>query len=239
MLLGDLREVVTMAAAGDLQQARMKLFHPLGFMLASPVASVDEAVARFATELAAEQAAPSDDEALKSAYRTARSRRRASLALIEDKYDGIRCQLHCGDAANPERVALFSRRREDLTESFPELASGLRCDSDAHHSRRRDSRVGPSSASRQAILRTAAENRPQACHPRYPDGQPSRLHGIRSSLCRRRTAAPGAALKAQIDARIPGATVAASDDQRDPATAKFHSRRVCSAAQRMRVPCRA
>ena len=124
MLLGDLREVVTMAAAGDLQQARMKLFHPLGFMLASPVASVDEAVARFATELAEEQSAPSADEPLSPPVEPLKEAQ-LSLALIEDKYDGIRCQLHCGDVGNPERVALFSRSREDLTESFPELASAF------------------------------------------------------------------------------------------------------------------
>jgi len=124
MLLGDLREVVTMAAAGNLQQARMRLFHPLGFMLASPVASVDEAVARFATELAEEQAEPSGDEPVNPLVEPLESAE-LSLALIEDKYDGIRCQLHCGDAANPERVALFSRSREDLTESFPDLASAF------------------------------------------------------------------------------------------------------------------
>ncbi len=124
MLLGDLREVVTMAAAATLQQARMRLFHPLGFMLASPVASVDEAVARFATELAEEQGAPSDDEAVNPLPEPIEASE-LSLALIEDKYDGIRCQLHCGDAANPERVALFSRSREDLTESFPDLASAF------------------------------------------------------------------------------------------------------------------
>ena len=124
MLLGDLREVVTMAAAGNLQQARMRLFHPLGFMLASPVASVDEAVARFATELAEEQAEPSGDEPVNPLVEPLESAE-LSLALIEDKYDGIRCQLHCGDATNPERVALFSRSREDLTESFPDLASAF------------------------------------------------------------------------------------------------------------------
>jgi len=126
MLLGDLREVVTLAAADDLQQARMRLFHPLGFMLASPVASVDEAVARFATELAEEQsgAPDSDGEHLNAPVALPPSAV-LSLAQIEDKYDGIRCQLHCGDAANPERVALFSRSREDLTQSFPELASAF------------------------------------------------------------------------------------------------------------------
>ncbi len=42
-------------------------------------------------------------------------------AQLEDKYDGMRAQLHCGDPNQPERVALFSRNREDISESFPEL----------------------------------------------------------------------------------------------------------------------
>src|SRR5450631_1248289 len=58
MLSGDLGEAARMAASGTLDQARMKLFHSLGFMLASPVASVQEALARFATELAEEQDHP-------------------------------------------------------------------------------------------------------------------------------------------------------------------------------------
>jgi DNA ligase 1 len=48
-----------------------------------------------------------------------------SRALIEDKYDGIRAQLHCGDPSQPGRVELFSRTREDLSEAFPELVEAL------------------------------------------------------------------------------------------------------------------
>ena len=51
MLLGSLPEVVALAATGQLDEARMKLFHPIGFMLASPVQSVDEAIARFTDEI--------------------------------------------------------------------------------------------------------------------------------------------------------------------------------------------
>jgi len=31
-----------------------------------------------------------------------------TLAHVQDKFDGIRCQLHCGDPSQPGRVALFS-----------------------------------------------------------------------------------------------------------------------------------
>jgi DNA ligase 1 len=139
MLVGDLPEVVRMAAAGTLADARMKLFHSLGFMLASPVASVDEAIARFATELVVEQGgSPSEsehmdkevgdnpDESSIAPVTVSRASETAlSQAYIEDKFDGIRCQLHCGDLDHPGRVALFSRTREDLTASFPELVTAF------------------------------------------------------------------------------------------------------------------
>jgi len=110
MLTGSLPEVVAMAASGTLAQARMRLFHPLGVMLASPVASVEEAIKRFAEEIAAEEhAQPAPGQPF------------LARALIEDKYDGIRAQLHCGDQSQPGHVGLFSRSREDLSEAFPEL----------------------------------------------------------------------------------------------------------------------
>ncbi len=91
MLLGDIGETLKFAAAGKLTDARMRLFHPLGFMLASPAANADEALSYFEN------------------------------ALVEDKYDGIRAQAHC--AGN--EVRLFSRTRDDITESFPELPPAL------------------------------------------------------------------------------------------------------------------
>src|SRR5206468_10303100 len=43
MLEADLAFATQRAFAGNLKDARMRLFHPLGFMLASPVDSVEEA----------------------------------------------------------------------------------------------------------------------------------------------------------------------------------------------------
>ena len=131
MLSGDLGEVVKLAAAGTLDQAQMKLFHSLGFMLASPVATVEEALARFATELAEEQEHPEQSTSETPSVKaeapaaTVDIESRISEAMIEDKFDGIRCQLHCGDPAQPGLVALFSRTREDLTAAFPELATAF------------------------------------------------------------------------------------------------------------------
>jgi DNA ligase-1 len=65
MLLGDIGETLRLAADHRLHQARMRLFHALGFMLASPVETAGEAFSFFAH------------------------------AQIEDKYDGIRAQAHC------------------------------------------------------------------------------------------------------------------------------------------------
>jgi DNA ligase-1 len=91
MLLGDIGETLKLALAGKLGDAKMRLFHPLGFMLASPAESAEEALSYF-------------DE-----------------AAVEDKYDGIRAQAHCAGG----EVRIFSRTRDDITESFPELPSVL------------------------------------------------------------------------------------------------------------------
>ena len=111
MLLGSLPEVVALAAAGRLEEARMKLFHPLGFMLASPVQSTADAIARFTAEIAEEH-----HEAHKEPRETA-----LREAQLEDKYDGIRAQLHCDGS----RVVLYSRNRDDLSASFPELTEAF------------------------------------------------------------------------------------------------------------------
>jgi DNA ligase-1 len=115
MLMGNLPGVVRLAAAGRLEEARMSLFHPLGFMLASPVDSVEEALGRFAQEVAAEVRDPTGGV----------QEAEIAKAQIEDKYDGIRVQLHCGDPEQPGRVALFSRSREEITAAFPELVEAF------------------------------------------------------------------------------------------------------------------
>ena len=91
MLLGDIGETLRLAAEGKLGHARMRLFHPLGFMLASPAQSAEEALSYFEN------------------------------SLVEDKYDGIRAQAHCSGG----EVRIFSRTRDEITESFPELPDAL------------------------------------------------------------------------------------------------------------------
>jgi DNA ligase-1 len=117
MLNGNLLEVLALAAGNSLKEARMKLFHPLGFMLASPVETVEEALERFSSEVAEETKSSSaearPDEPL------------IREAQLEDKYDGVRAQIHCGSPDDPGRVALFSRSREDMTASFPEIVEAF------------------------------------------------------------------------------------------------------------------
>lgn len=133
MLLGDLSEVVRLAGADQLNEARMRLFHPLGFMLASPVDSVEEAIARFAEEIRTEQKGeggakpvPEIETADKHSAPPAIEQTNALVeAHVQDKFDGVRCQLHCGDPSQPGRVALFSRSRDDMTHSFPELTEAF------------------------------------------------------------------------------------------------------------------
>jgi DNA ligase-1 len=91
MLLGDIGETVQMASEGRLSAAEMRLFHPLGFMLASPIESAEEGLSYF------------------------------EEAAVEDKYDGIRAQAHVSNG----EVKFFSRTRDDITESFPELPGAL------------------------------------------------------------------------------------------------------------------
>ena len=106
MLEADLAAAVRRAFEGTLGEARMRLFHPLGFMLASPVDTPEEAVERFTEKTKSPEGDPEQ---------------RPIEAFLEDKYDGMRAQVHCGDPEQPERVAIYSRNREDVTESFPEL----------------------------------------------------------------------------------------------------------------------
>lgn len=91
MLMGDIGESLRLAAEGRLEQARIRLFHPLGFMLASPAESAEDALSYFQN------------------------------AWIEDKYDGIRAQAHIAAG----EAKLFSRTRDEITESFPELPDAL------------------------------------------------------------------------------------------------------------------
>jgi DNA ligase-1 len=95
LLRGDIGEVAVAARYDTLGEARLALFHPLGFMLAQPLESAAEIV-----------------EALPAPF------------AAEDKYDGIRAQIHIGTRhTGDHRVAIFSRTLDDITSGYPDVVA--------------------------------------------------------------------------------------------------------------------
>jgi DNA ligase-1 len=97
MMTGDIGETLTLAAENKLASAAVRLFHPLGFMLAAPV---ETAADLFDKELAEKE---------------------APALVVEEKYDGIRAQVHKDKNG---KVKIFSRTLDQVTE-FPELATPI------------------------------------------------------------------------------------------------------------------
>ena len=90
MLVGDVGRLAGLARDDALGSAALALFHPLKFMLASPAEDAAEIIARLGPEV-----------------------------WVEDKYDGIRAQLH----KRGSEVRLYSRDLHDITSGFPEIVS--------------------------------------------------------------------------------------------------------------------
>lgn len=93
LLCGDLPVVVRAAFADTLSSITLRVFHPLQFMLASPEPTADAILTRLGPPV-----------------------------WLEEKYDGIRCQLH----KQGDRVELYSRDLHRLTDQFPELVAAAR-----------------------------------------------------------------------------------------------------------------
>jgi DNA ligase-1 len=93
MLLGDIGETVVLASADRLAEARMRLFHPIGFMLATPAATAEEAFAEF------------------------------EHAIVEDKYDGIRAQAHVSDGKARLFSRTLDEITDSFPELIPSLAA--------------------------------------------------------------------------------------------------------------------
>ncbi|HKP52296.1 MAG TPA: ATP-dependent DNA ligase [Chloroflexia bacterium] len=96
MLVGDIGETALMARHGRLAEAGMRLFHPLKFMLATPAEKPADILAEG-------------------------KNRSESHAYIEDKYDGVRAQLH----KEGERAVIYSRTLDPVTHRFPEVTEAL------------------------------------------------------------------------------------------------------------------
>jgi ATP-dependent DNA ligase len=92
MLIGDISETLRQAAAGRLAEVQLELFRPISAMLATPAQTVADLIATFPTG-----------------------------ALVEEKFDGIRAQVH----KRGPQVEIFSRTLDRVTE-FPELLPPIR-----------------------------------------------------------------------------------------------------------------
>ncbi len=88
MLTGDLGRTAALARDDALESATLTLFRPLKFMLASPAEDAAEII-----------------------------RRLGPVVWVEDKYDGIRAQLH----KLGRKVRLYSRDLHDISAGYPEV----------------------------------------------------------------------------------------------------------------------
>ncbi len=93
MLTGDVGRLAELARDGVLGDAALALFHPIKFMLASPAEDAAEIVRRLGVPV-----------------------------WVEDKYDGIRAQLH----KLGTDVRLYSRDLHDVSGQFPEVVEASR-----------------------------------------------------------------------------------------------------------------
>jgi DNA ligase-1 len=96
MLTGDIGRTALLARDDALGSAELTLFHPLKFMLATPAEDAAEII-----------------------------RRLGPVVWVEDKYDGIRAQLH----KRGLEVRLYSRDLHDVTGGYPEVIVGARAQS--------------------------------------------------------------------------------------------------------------
>jgi DNA ligase-1 len=107
MLLGDIGQTALLASRQELHQAELSIFRPIKCMLATPEPSADAVWSRFI------EAKTSEPQTLK---------RLETAVYVEDKFDGIRAQLH----RRGDRVEIFSRDLRRITGQFPELVKQAR-----------------------------------------------------------------------------------------------------------------
>ncbi|HUJ14176.1 MAG TPA: ATP-dependent DNA ligase [Thermoanaerobaculia bacterium] len=93
MFTGDIGATALLAKSDALDSAKMTLFHPFAFMLAQPEEDPAEIVAAL-----------------------------GSGALADDKYDGIRAQIH----SDGVQVRIYSRTLDNVTHRFPEIEAAAR-----------------------------------------------------------------------------------------------------------------
>jgi len=119
LLLGNAGETAVLASQQRLGAASIIPFRPVKFMLASPEPTAADVWGRMRS-LAAERAQTAPNGAANT--NGSSSAAPPVVLRLEDKYDGIRCQLH----KTAERVALYSRDLKEISDSFPEITSAAR-----------------------------------------------------------------------------------------------------------------
>ena len=117
LLTGDIGKTAILASEDRLNEATVTPFRAIRFMLASPEETASDVLARVqgrsrtTQKLGGQEVSESIVEA-----------RHATRVWLEDKYDGIRCQLHKVGS----RVALYSRDLKEITDTFQDLADSAR-----------------------------------------------------------------------------------------------------------------
>src|SRR5947199_5072082 len=111
MLLGDIGATASLASRNELDRAELSVFRPIKCMLATPEPTAEAIWERFEVE------APSSRLGSRKMRQDA-----ASTLYVEDKFDGIRAQLH----RSGKQVEIFSRDLKRITEQFPELTEQAR-----------------------------------------------------------------------------------------------------------------
>src|SRR5437899_5165920 len=108
MLLGDIGQTAALASRHELHRLELSLFRPIKYMLATPLPTAEAVWERFAGTTEQGDRVP--------ALQT------RPTVFLEDKFDGIRAQLHrCA-----QRIEIFSRDLRRITGQFPELADQAR-----------------------------------------------------------------------------------------------------------------
>ncbi|MFL6245471.1 MAG: ATP-dependent DNA ligase [Thermoanaerobaculia bacterium] len=93
MFTGDIGATALLARGDALESVKMSLFHPFAFMLAQPEEDPAEIVAAL-----------------------------GAGALADDKYDGIRAQIH----TDGSEVRIYSRTLDNVTHRFPEIETAAK-----------------------------------------------------------------------------------------------------------------
>src|SRR5439155_1264868 len=104
MLSGDIGQAALLASQKALHRTQLSLFRPIKCMLATPQPTAKAVWERFVVAGVADHGPPASEP--------------PATVYLEDKFDGIRAQLH----RSSQRVEIFSRDLRRITSQFPELA---------------------------------------------------------------------------------------------------------------------